>query len=142
MSKIQLQMIGLDELRAELRRLPEDLAKEAADIVLAHAEAAQRDIVNGYPTGPTGNLKRRVIILKNRALVSTSAVVQSRAPHAWIFEHGTRRRRTDKGYSRGRMPEADPAQQMIPKAIRWRRRMTDALIALVRRFGMQVDEAA
>jgi len=143
-SRIILQMNGLDELRAQLRRLPEELATEAGDIVLAHAEGAQREIVSGYPTGPgskkfpPGTLKGRVSIERNRSKVTTAAIIRSRAPHAVIFERGTVRRMTDKGYNRGRMPEASDAQRMIPKVIRWRRKMVDALIELVRRAGFEV----
>jgi hypothetical protein len=137
-------MEGLAELREQLRRLPEDLATEAGDIVIAHAEGARREVVSGYPTGPgskqfpAGTLKARVAVERNRSKVSTAAIVRSRAPHAIIFERGTVQRRTDKGWNRGRMPKAREAQAMIPKVIRWRRQMVEALIELVRRAGFEV----
>ncbi len=41
---VKVELAGLDELRAALRNLPADLAREAGAIVLAHAEqAAFRD---------------------------------------------------------------------------------------------------
>lgn len=137
----RVRLEGLTELRNALRRLPTDLAEEAATIVEAHANLARTEIQAGYPTGPTGNLKRRVTVTHNAGRrVSAVAVVKSAAPHAWIFEHGTRRRVTERGRNRGRMPEATDAQQMIPKVIRIRRRMVTALIALVRRAGFEVTE--
>jgi hypothetical protein len=139
MSHNRLVLSGLDELRMVLRNLPEDLAAEAGDIVSAHAEAAQREIVQNYPTGPTGNLKRRVTIEQHRSTVTTMATVRSRAPHAHFFERGTGNRRTDRGWNRGRMPEAPEAQRMIPKVIRIRRKMVDALIEVVRRAGFEVN---
>ena len=154
MSKIQLQMDGLDEFCDALRRLPQDLADEAATVVLDYAQRAQREVQNGYPvrttnlnrrssrTGrwfPPGILKARVTVLKNKALVSTSALVQSRAPHAWIYENGTRNRSTDKGYDRGEMPEAPVERKMIPKVVRIRAQMKLALIEIVRRAGFEVN---
>jgi hypothetical protein len=153
MSSIQLQMDGLDELRDALQKLPEDLANEAADIVLAHADRAQQEITAGYPIRssnlhptprrkskwfPPGNLHARVVTLKNRSLISTAAIVQSRAPHAWLFENGSATRRTDRGSNRGKMPAAPMSQRMIPKVIRIRARMVAALIALVERAGFEV----
>jgi hypothetical protein len=135
----KVQMNGLDELRAELRRLPEELATEAGDIVLAHAEAAKRDVQSDYPTGKTGNLKRRVSVLRNRSKVTTQAIVKGTAPHAFIFEKGTVNRQTDKGWNRGRMPEAPESQRAIPKFIRARAKMIEALKQLVRSKGAQVD---
>lgn len=139
MSRNRLELQGLTELRTALRQLPAELVQEASAIVLAHAEQAQRDIRDGYPTGPTGNLKRGVTVIRTTSRVTTAAIVRSRAPHAYIYEHGTTTRRTDRGANRGRMPEAPVERRMIPKVIRLRRRMVDQLIALVRRAGFTVD---
>jgi hypothetical protein len=48
-------------------------------------------------------------------------------------------RRTDKGYNRGAMPQASDADRFVPKAIRARRRLTSALIDIVRRAGFEVN---
>jgi hypothetical protein len=130
-----MELQGLDELRQQLRQLPEDLATEAGEIVLAHAEAAKREVETGYPTGPTGNLKRGVSVQRNRSKVTTQAIVRSKAPHAYIFEKGTVRRQTDKGLNRGRMPAARESERAIPKFIRARARMVEALKALVLKHG-------
>lgn len=136
---VKLQMDGLAEFRRALRNLPADLTEEASAIVLAHAEEADRQITNAYPEGPTGNLKRGVTTERNTSRFSTSAIVRSRAKHAWIFENGTRLRKTRQGASRGVMPAAQLAQKMIPIVIRRRRAMVQALIQLVRRAGFEVD---
>lgn len=136
---VQLRFDGLAELRAALRQLPEHLTGEAAQIVEAHAVKAQGDVVQGYPQGPTGNLKRRVTLGRQQtSRISVKAVVSSRAPHAWIFEKGTRQRSTTRGWNRGRMPAASDAEAMLPKVIRIRRDMIAALVAMVRRAGFTV----
>ena len=158
MSNIQIQMNGLDELRQTLQKLPEHLIEEASDIIIAHAEQAQREVQDNYPVRttnlhptarrrtpwyPPGNLKARVRILKNRTLVFTSALVQSRAPHAWLYENGTKghKRQTDKGWNRGAMPEAPLDKKAIPRFIRIRARMVKALTELLQREGFEVHQS-
>jgi len=158
MSSIKMQMDGLDELRNTLHKLPEHLVDEASDIIVAHAEQAQREVQDAYPVRttnlhptarrrtpwyPPGNLKGRVRILKNRAVVFTSAIVQSRAPHAWLYENGTkgRNRTTDKGWNRGAMPEAPLDKKMIPRVIRIRARMVKALMELLQREGFELHQS-
>jgi hypothetical protein len=135
---VRLQMDGIQEFKAALRRLPEELQGEADAIVATHAEAAGADVVRGYAQGPTGNLKRRVMVTRESSRFGTSALVKSRAPHASIYESGTQQRRTAKGYNRGRMPQASAEARMIPKVIRWRSRMVKQLIALLQRAGFEV----
>lgn len=131
---------GLDEYRDALRRMPQSLTQEAHAIVVAHAEYAEREIEDGYPVGPTGNLRKRVTLEVNTSRFSAGARVRSRAPHAGLFESGTKKRKTRKGYNRGAMPQAPEAQRMIPKAIRHRRRMMQALFAMLEREGLIVTE--
>jgi hypothetical protein len=131
-------MQGLDDLRAALHRLPGELVEEARVIVHAQAEDVGGQIQRDYPTGPTGNLKRMVTVVHASQTLAASSLVRSRAPHANIFEHGTKRRTTGRGFNRGAMPQRDASQLMIPKVIRARQRMMAALIALVRRAGFEV----
>lgn len=133
---------GFDDLIRELRNLPQALTQEAHAIVVAQAEFAAHEIQGGYPTGPTGNLARRVTTEVNTSRFSAGARVRSRAPHASIFEKGTKRRRTRKGWNRGAMPEAPPSARMVPKAIKHRRRMYEALRAMLERHGAIVSGAA
>jgi hypothetical protein len=135
MSSNRVVLNGMDELRAQLRALPEDLATEAQEIVVANANAAANDIRSGYPHGPTGNLRSHVTVAQTRSRVTTTAKVSSRAPHANIFERGTANRVTNKGWNRGRMPQPPASERMIPKVARQRRIMVEALKALVLRHG-------
>ena len=137
---VRLNFDGMSELRTALQNLPQDLADEAADIVSATAQDAKSAIQSGYPIGPTGNLHNRVTAANNAGRRAAAiAIVKSNAPHAWIFEHGTRRRSTAKGANRGSMPEAPESAQMIPKVIRLRARMVNQLIELVKRAGFVVE---
>lgn len=132
---------GMDDLRAALRQLPQDLTDEAAGIVSGYAAQAQQEISSGYPQGPTGNLKNRVTVTNNAGRrFGTVSIVKSAAPHASIFEKGTKVRQTGKGYNRGAMPEPPESERMIPKVIRLRQRMVSDLIALVQRAGFEVGE--
>jgi hypothetical protein len=144
---VVLKWEGRDQFLAALRNLPEDLAQEGDAIVRAHAEEAARVTVDGYPEGPTGNLKRGVTVEINSSKFGSMGVVKSRAPHANWFDpkKPLQRRTTSKGANRGvmfknnggRPPDSSRA---IPKFIRVRARMTRALIDLVRRAGFEVSE--
>lgn len=134
----RLRLDGLDQLRAALMRLPEELASEGADIVQAAAEQAARETQAAYPVR-TGTLQRRVTAMTERSKGGALGLVRSRAPHAHLYEFGTKKRKNDKGANRGVMPAAPEAQRMIPKVIRIRKRMTQQLIDLVRKAGFTVD---
>jgi len=135
---VRLQWSGMEEFKEALRNLPEHLANEAAGVVVGAAQAAGTTVQTNYPA-KTGNLKRGVRVTQKRDRASVSARVESRAPHAVIFEKGTRLRRTDRGANRGRMPAASPEQAMIPTVIRARARMIQDLIALLEREGFKVS---
>jgi len=134
-----VELVGIEAFRAALRSLPDDLRNEADVVVQAQADAMAREAQQAYPEGPTGNLRRGVTVRTLRSSYSVAAQVRSRAPHAAIFETGTKNRRTDKGYNRGAMPQPAEADRFIPKAIRARRRLTSALIDIVRRAGFEVS---
>src|SRR6185369_9818998 len=113
---VKLDLNGMNELRDALRKLPEDLTTEAAVIVSAYATQAKQEIQSGYPQGPTGHLRGGVRVIHNAGRrVSTTSIVKSTAPHAWIFENGTANRVTNRGANRGRMPKPPEGQKMIPK---------------------------
>lgn len=138
---MSVQWTGLSEFKADLRNLPDELADEAGAIVLSHANEAERLIQGAYPLGPTGNLKRGVRMnMEHSGRAGAAAIVRSTAKHSHIFERGTRQRRTDAGANRGRMPEAQPNQQMIPIVVRVRRRMNQQLIHMVQKHGLTVTE--
>lgn len=140
MSNTRLSLQGMAEFRAALRQLPEDLAQEAGVIVQAQAEFAKDQIQRAYPHGPTGNLQSRVTATKeSESRFGARSIVRSRAPHASIFEFGSKARRTNTGANRGRMPKAPASEAMIPIVVRRRRAMVSALIDLVRKAGFVVE---
>jgi hypothetical protein len=138
----KLEMKGLSELRAALRQLPEELAREAHVIVTAQAQFAKDQIQRAYPEGRTGNLRGGVTVQSDDQRYGASAIVRSRAKHSHLYEYGTAQRRTSNGANRGRMPQAPEANRMIPIVVRRRRAMTQALIDLVRRAGFTVEGKA
>lgn len=127
---------GLAELRAELRNLPATLAGEASHEVIGAANGAAADIKAAYPVR-TGNLRDHLTV---EALPTTGAtagaLVKNTARHALLFEHGTQARHTDIGANRGAMPAG---HVFVPRVIRARRRMYQALADLLRRQGLQVS---
>lgn len=137
----RVQLEGLDAFYDALRKLPEDLAHEAGVVIEAQASEMARAAQAAYPEGPTGNLRAGVTMEVNRSKWGSSAIVRSRARHAWIFEHGSKPRVTRRGAARGVMPKAPRDQAFIPKAIAARRRITEALIEIVRRAGFEVTGA-
>ena len=146
MQKFQIAINGLDELRAQLRRLPADLTHEAAAIVQGHAEAAVREMDAKYAQHEwTGNLRRGLTMMQDYTGTRYGVrwIVRNRAPHAYFAEHGTEMRETlgrksiRAGVSRGRMP---PLNIFIPIARRRRRLMVNALVEVVRRAGLQVND--
>lgn len=138
-----LRFDGLEEFKADLRRLPEELAEEGGAIVENHAEEAAAAIKQSYPR-VTGNLREGMEVEHFHTPFGTTSVVRNRAPHAFIFENGTEARHyfTDGGVKKevGRMP---PGHVFVPIIIRYRRRMNDALKALMTDKGLEVlDDAA
>jgi hypothetical protein len=132
----RIQLSGFDELKAALRRLPDDLTAEAGHITEAAANAAAVDIRRAYPVR-TGNLRNHVTVTHfEKGRFSAGAIVKNTATHAWIFENGTQARHTDLGSNRGSMP---PGHVFVPIAIRERRRMYDRLKDLLARRGLVVD---
>jgi hypothetical protein len=137
-----VKLEGLDDLLAELLKLPETLKAEAAQIVLEAAESCKREVQAAYPTGPTGNLKRGVTMnVDSNSRFGVAARVKSNAKHVHIFENGTQQRHTNSGANRGRMPRAPESERMIPIVIRARRRMVQQLIEMVQKHGLEVTSS-
>ena len=91
---------NLDALYKELAALPQALHGEANAILLESAQAAKAEISAAYPLGPgnrrrgiaPGGLKRGLVLTPARGRLFAGAVLRNRAPHAWIYEHGTKPR--------------------------------------------------
>lgn len=127
---------GMEELKRDLRNLPESLAGDASSIVMQAAEGAAAFIRAGYPEH-TGNLKRGVIVSRlDQGKVAAGAVVKNTAKHAWIFENGTQARHTKIGANRGSMP---PGRVFIPRVIKARRQMYEHLLSMLQQHGLTVS---
>jgi hypothetical protein len=132
---------GLDELRAELRKLPDELAAEGTTIVVAHATRAHAAIDAVYAQHEHTGFLRRALQLSTQAAGRFGAgmLLINRAPHAWMFEHGTKVRHNGIG-NRGAM-KATPT--FIPIVMRERHAMYDALANMLKRVtGFQVTGRA
>lgn len=126
--KAQLVIEGLDELRAELRRMPDHLVMEAAAILTGHGTKAAEQIRDAYPE-VTGRLKRGVRADRaETARGGASVRVISAAPHAHLYEFGT---------ARGGRPHPT----FVPIIQRTRLDVFRDQVALVRREGFQVSGA-
>jgi len=151
---VELKLIGLEELRENLWRLPADLVKSAAPLVRAYAEAAAQEIRDDYPEGETGNLKRGVKVGSKggRSEHTVRSVVRSTAPHAHLYETGTQTRQNRAGENRGYMFGANApeihgnwsqgprqgANIFVPVIVRYRRQMYEDLIGVLEQEGLRV----
>jgi len=118
---------GMSEFVADLRALGPSLQREGDAIASKHAEAAAQATRAGYAVR-SGRLRNGVRVERLRL---GAYQVKSRARHAHLYEDGTERRfLNSNGAPRGAMPERPT---MIPAAIRWRARMREQLIGLVKR---------
>lgn len=134
---VSLKIDGVDWLRDQLKRLPADLMDEAQAIVHVTATTMQHEVLAAYPIGPTGNLRKDVSVkVEQTDRAGVTAWCFSRAKHAWLYEHGSKKRSWKNGKNTGAMPASDV---FIPIAIARRRVMTRALIEVVERAGLSVS---
>lgn len=138
---------GLEELKADLRNLPEALANEGGVIVQEHAftaAAAVRAVYERHRV--SGNLANGVVVetpARNR--FGVGMVVRSKAKHAWLFDNGSQARHWASGKSTGAMwGKTPPTHVFVATMMRFRRAMYRSLGDLLRRHGLTVsgEEAA
>ena len=147
---------GLDELLRELENAPAHLQAEAeARVVEAANETAARvrAVYEANRTALTtytvkGGIKKARRHLADSVEVTTrgresgAAVARVRvtAPHAYWFEYGTAERQWTSGKSTGAArPGADGQRPtFVPTAMRQRRQMKEALVAIVEQSGLKV----
>ena len=122
-----LTIDGIADLKKAIGEFAGACTVEAQALADAAAASARDQIVAAYPEGPTGNLKRGVRVIRakddgHRAL----GIVKSTAPHAHLYEYGTRRQ---------------PARPVLGEvASRVRRDYHRKLIAMVERVtGMEIQ---
>jgi hypothetical protein len=136
-------IIGVQELRDALRKLPDALAAEGRGIVIGAANHAALKIRSGYGAHRrTGNLQEHVVIKESNHDAYGSAIkVSSTARHAWIFEFQENERHTNiKGANRGRMWSHQTRPNIfVPAVVSARLQMVRELVELVRRNGVTVS---
>lgn len=99
-----LKFSGLGELIADMRNMPAYMRGEAGQIGARKADEARTTIRSEYKEGPTGNLRKGVVVSRfDVGAFGIGVEVRSTAPHAWLYEYGSAARRSRFG-SRGRMP--------------------------------------
>lgn len=131
---------GLAELQELLRNLPEALWREGEVIVVSEAMAAYHEMDAATPE-VSSNLRGRLTIdTSTSGRGRPRAQVKNRAPHAWLWEHGSKGARTGPfGWGNTGTGVMPAANKYIPAAIRHREAMRDKLIAMVERFGLKVQ---
>jgi len=146
-SRTILTWDGLDDLKAALRSLPQDLTDDAVDIVNAAVQSAEQEIAAGYHVGKTGNLRRGLSTTMKPGLFKTVAVLKNTAAHAWLWDHGSQLRhyttrrakaRKDVGAMWG---QTAPPFTFIRGVIKWRAIMYDQLAAMLAEHGLTVRRA-
>lgn len=137
---VRFEIIGRDEFLAELRQMPENFHAEGKHMVEARANGAAATIKSAYSDHKvTGNLAAHVKVEIEESTAGIIANVKSTARHAFIFEHGTRPRRTKKGKSTGAMWGKTPKPNIyVPTIVRARKLLTDDLMGLLQRAGLVV----
>lgn len=136
----RFEIKGRDQFLADLRALPETLHAEGKHMVEGSANGAGATIKAGYSDHRvTGNLAAHVKVEIEEFKAAIIAEVKSTAPHAFIFEHGTRVRKTKKNANRGAMWTRKPKPNIfVPAMVRARTLLTNDLIGLLERAGLVV----
>lgn len=142
---------GLEELKAALRTLPDDLVGEASHILEATANGAEADIKAGYGR-VSGNLAAH---LEQRTIASgrygVAIQLVNTAKHAWWYDNGTQARhyRSKRGREHqtgrmwGRSGGEPPTHLFVGTVARARRRMYERdFTDLLTRHGLLVSGEA
>lgn len=129
---------GLEDLKAQLRALPSELAGEGANIVEGRGNRAAQRIKAGYPVR-AGELRDKTDVTHTRTAFGARAVIKNSSKHALPFEIGTQARHTKLGANRGSMP---PGHVFVPVMQQERRAMYDDFRDLLERKGLKVSGAA
>lgn len=92
MAAATLEIQGLDELKKLVAGFADACTDDGQQLADQAAMRAVEEVKAAYPQGPTGNLKKGVRIVRvkgdgHRVL----SIVKSTAPHAHLYEYGTRR---------------------------------------------------
>jgi hypothetical protein len=140
---------GLEEFRELLRDYPVVLHNDARAIVDRYTDRTADEIRAAYPVGKhfgkgrwkAGNLRKGVRVEKHETDLVIINAVRSTAPHAHLWENGTRNRETKKGWFRGKVVAAwrQGKPTLVSIAMRNRVLMRAELVAMVDRHGFAVS---
>lgn len=142
---VDFKLDGLNELITALKHLPEELVQDAEQIVSDATYAAGDEVKTIYQRfadetgGSMHDLISGVVVTVDRQPRRVVGHVKSTSGFAWMFEHGTKIRKTRKGWNRGQIK---PLHAVIPTCMRHRRVMYARLADMLRRAGLLVSEAA
>lgn len=140
MSRARLEIVGLKDLMAAMRNLPERLAGEAGRIVQARGARAAEAIRGNYRAHHvTGTLEGSVDLQPREVgRFGAGVIIRARARHAHLFERGTVAR-SYRGWNRGAMPAAPREHQFVPVLETERREMLEDFAELLEREGLEVS---
>jgi hypothetical protein len=141
---------GLEELRKELRELPEKLAGEGGRLVESHGNAAVVTLKQFYGQHRhTGNLQDSVAAeTRHRGSHGSTLVflmiIKVHSPLAWLFDNGSQARhyitkQTGEKHETGAMwGNTAPNHILVKTMTRARRALNKDLWALLERAGLSV----
>lgn len=132
---------GLREFETELRQMPDRLADQCEDPVGDATAAAAAQLIQAYPEGDTGNLRKGVRTRIKRTPGTVTGEVRSTSPHSHLWEYGTVNRETRRGWQRGRMKSAKERslERLGSIAARTRRAMNTRIEDFLRRAGFELS---
>jgi len=137
MSNVASFKLDVSDLQEQLRQLRRDVAEAGGEVdAIVHetTEAAAAGLQHEYTQHRvTGTLATSV---RKRYPRPGVGIVTSSAPHAHLFEDGTKARSNKRGANRGRMPKH---RSIARVAVQFRPQMIRKLVELLKRYGFEVD---
>lgn len=132
-----IRLEGFEELIQQLTDAPREIRDEGFVILKEETEGAAVEIASAFAAhSKTGTLAKRVKTSYPAESVLIG-IVQSTAPHAHLFEWGTRQRQNAAGANRGVMPATKTTPQIAQKR---RERMFRRLREMLIRRGFVLDQ--
>jgi len=138
---LAIELHGFEEFRAELRKLPRDLALGAGVIVHQTGDIAANSIRSAYlqlPYAAAGEAFAKATVVEpmdTGNVLAAGVRVRNKSKLADIFEIGAASRRTAAGAARGSIT---PGHVFVPRAVLARRRMWGSLVGLLESHGFVV----
>lgn len=134
---ISVRWEGLEELKAALRQLPQELTGDASHIVQGIANGAIVDMRAEYPPGELRDALSQSTLSEGRFGVGLR--IRNASGWAWHWDHGTELRHWINGKRTGRMGPKHTFGRVMAQS---RRRMYGQLAQLLERHGLRVSGEA